>query len=71
MNILGISAAYMGIFIKSIIGFKGKKDHISIFKLDVVIINIKKGGDNNPSNFNNNKNYKKIKISKPNKYYNK
>ena len=27
--------------------------------------------NNNPSNFNNNKNYKKIKISKPDKYYGK
>ena len=37
----------------------------------MVVINIKKKGDNNPSNFDNNKDYKKIKIFKPNKYYGK
>ena len=32
----------MGIFAGSTIGFKRRKDYINIFKLDVVIINIKK-----------------------------
>ena len=35
----------------------------------MVIINTEERKDNNPSDFNNNKNYKKIKISKPDKYY--
>ena len=35
-----------------------------------MIINAEEKGDDNPSNFNNDKNYKKIKISKPDKYYN-
>ena len=34
-----------------------------------MIKNIGGRGDNNLNNFNNNKDYKKIKISKPNKYY--
>ena len=61
----------MGIFAGNTIGFKGRKDHINTLKSDIKMIGIKKRGDNNSSNFNNNKNYKKIKISKPDKYYNK
>ena len=37
----------------------------------MVIINIKEREGDNPNNSNNNKNYKKIKIFKSNKYYNK
>ena len=56
----------------SITGFKGRKDYASTFKLDVVIGSVEEKGDNNPSNSNNkDKNYKKIKISKSNKYYGK
>ena len=58
----------MGTLAGNTIGFKEKKDHISIFKLDIIIINIKKKRDNNFSDSNNN-NYKKIKIFKPDKYY--
>ena len=61
----------MGIFAGSTIGFK-KKYYINIFKLNIVITeNIKEKKDNNFNNFDSNKNYKKIKISKFNKYYNK
>ena len=61
----------MGTFIRSTIRFKGRKDYTSTFELDIIIIeNIGGKKDNNP-NDSNNKNYKKIKISKPDKYYNK
>ena len=60
----------MGTPIRSIIKFKGKKDYASIFELNIIIIkNVGGRGDDDPNNFNNNKNYKKIKVSKPNKYY--
>ena len=61
----------MGILVGSIIKFKGKRDYINIFKLDVVMINIKMGGDGNLSNFDDKEDKRKIKIFKPNKYYSK
>ena len=33
-------------------------------------MSVEERGDDNPSNSNSNKDYKKIKISKPNKYHN-
>ena len=69
MSISGISAIYVGVFIRSTIGSKGRKDHISIFELDMVIISAKEKKDNNFSDFDDDKNCKKIKISKPDKYY--
>ena len=72
ISILGILIIYVGILAGSIIGFKRRKDYINIFKLDIIIIeNIKKRRDNNFNNLNSNKNYKKIKIFKFDKYYNK
>ena len=59
----------MGVLIKSVTGFKKRKDYINIFKSNMVIINTKEKGDDNFSNSNNNKNYKKIRVSKFNKYY--
>ena len=59
----------MGILAGSNIGPKDREDYINILKLNIIIIGAKMWGDDNPSNFNNNKDYKKIKISKPNKYY--
>ena len=61
----------MGIFVGITIKFKKRKDYINTFELDVVMISAKEGGDDNLNNFNNNKDYKKIKISKFNKYYGK
>ena len=62
----------MGTFIGSTIRFKRRKDYTNTLELDIIITkNIKRRGNNNPNNFNNNKDYKKIKISKLNKYYNK
>ena len=69
MNTLGILIAYVGTPTEGTIRFKGRKDRASILKLDVVIISIKEGGDNNSNNSNNDEDCKKIKISKPNKYY--
>ena len=70
MSILGISAACIGTPTKNTIRFKGRKNHTSIFKSNIIIIqNIREGRDNNLNNFNSDKNYKKIKISKLNKYY--
>ena len=69
MNILGILAVYVRTPAGSTTGFKGRKDHASIFELDMVMINIKERGDNNPNNSNDNNNYKKIKISKFYKYH--
>ena len=72
MNILNILTIYMEIPVKNIIGFKGWKDYTSTFELDIIIIkNIGGKKKNNFSNSNNNKNYKKIKISKPDEYYSK
>ena len=59
----------MGAFIKNIIGFKGRKDYINIFELNVVITSVEERGDNNFNNSDNDKDYKKIKIFKSNKYY--
>ena len=62
----------MGIFIGNTTGFKGKKDHANIFKLDIIITSAEEKKDNNPNNSNNNnKDYKKIKVFKSNKYYSK
>ena len=48
-----------------------KKDYTNTLKLDIIIIkNIREKGDNNPSNFDDKKDKKKIKVTKPNKYYN-
>ena len=69
MSISGTSTAYMGIFAGNTIKFKGRKNYANIFKLDMVMINTKERKDNNLSDSDNNKNYKKIKISKPDKYY--
>ena len=70
MSILGILITCVGIFAGNTIRFKGRKNYTSIFELDVIIIeNIEGRGDNDFNNFNNNKDYKKIKLSKPNKYY--
>ena len=69
MSILGTSAARIRISTGNTTGFKGRKDYINIFELDMVMINTKKRKDNNPNNSDNNKDYKKIKISKLNKYY--
>ena len=71
MSTSGILIIYIGVFIRSIIRFKGRKDYTNIFKLNVIIIeNI---GGRKDDNFNNsdNKNYKKIKNFKPNKYHGK
>ena len=59
----------MGISTKSTIGFKGKKDYTNTFESDIIIIKNIGGKKDNPNNFNNNKNYKKIKVFKPDKYY--
>ena len=60
----------MGTPTRNNIGFKGRKDHASTLKSDIIIIgNIKEKKDDNPSDSNDNKDYKKIKISKSNKYY--
>ena len=59
----------MGIFTKNIIRFKGRKNHANIFELNIIMVNIKKRGHNNFNNFDDNKDYKKIRIFKPNKYY--
>ena len=69
MSILGILIICVGVFVGNIIRFKGRKDYASIFELDIIIIDNKEKGDNNPNDFDNNKNYKKIKISKPDKYH--
>ena len=50
-------------------GFKGKKDHINILELDIIIINTEKRENDNFNNFDNNKDYKKIKIFRSDKYY--
>ena len=50
----------MGIFTGNGSGFKGRKDYISIFKLDIIITgNIKERGDDNFNNFDDDKDYKK------------
>ena len=60
----------MGILVGSTIRFKGKKDYTSIFKLNIIIIkNIRERGDDDFSDSDSDKNHKKIKISKFNKYY--
>ena len=60
MNISGTLIIYVGIFTGSNIGPKNKKDYTSIFKLDIIIIgDIKEKWDDNPSDSDNNKNYKK------------
>ena len=69
MSILGILITYVGILMGSIIRSKGRKDHTNTFKLNIIIISIKKKGDNNFNDFNNNEDYKNIKILKLNKYY--
>ena len=71
MNILGILAVYVGIFIGNTTRFKRRKDYISIFELNVVIMSAKDWGDNNSNNFDDDDNHKKIKIFKPNKYHSK
>ena len=71
MSILDILIICVRISAGNTIRFKGKKDYISIFELDIIIINIEEKGNNNLSNSDNNKNCKKIKVSKPNKYYGK
>ena len=54
----------------NIIRFKGKKDYANIFELDIIIIkDIGGREDDNFSDFENNKIYKKIKIFKLDKYY--
>ena len=69
MNILGILIICVGAFAGSTIRFKRRRNYVSIFKLDVVIISAEKKRDDNPSNSNNNKDYRKVKVSKPNKYH--
>ena len=71
MSILGTSIAYIGIFVGSISGLKGRKEHTNIFGSDMVMINIKEKRDNNFNNFDNDKDYKKIKNFKLNKYHGK
>ena len=59
----------MGVPAGNTIGPKGK-DHINTLKLDIIIINTKVREDNNPNNFDDNdENYKKIKVTKLDKYY--
>ena len=70
MNISGISAVYMGILIRSTAGSKGRKDYISILESDMVISGADRGKKNNNfSDSDNKKENKKIKISRPDKYY--
>ena len=70
MSILGILAIYMGTSTKNTFRFKRRKDYTNIFKLDIIITeNIRERGDDNLNDFDSNKNYKKIKNFKFNKYY--
>ena len=62
----------MGALTGNAIGFKKRKDYTNTLGSDIIIIENKgKKRDNNFNNSNNNKDYRKIKISKPNKYYSK
>ena len=69
MSTSGTSAIYIKIPVGSTIGFKERKDYISIFELNVVITGVEGRENNNLNNFDDNKNLKKIKGFKPNKYY--
>ena len=46
-----------------------RKDHANTLKLNIIITSTKDKGDNNFNNFDNDKDYKKNKIFKFNKYY--
>ena len=46
-----------------------KRDHASIFKLNIIIISTEKRGDNNFNNFEDDKDCKKILNFKFDKYY--
>ena len=54
----------MGILAGSSIRFKGRKDYTNTIKLDIIIIgDMRERKDDNFNNFNNNKDYKRLKFS--------
>ena len=71
MSTLGILTIYIKILTRNTTRFKKKKNYTNIFKLDMIMTNTKEKKGNNPSNFDDKKDKRKIKITKPDKYYNK